>query len=393
VASEIYPGFTFSIIFAVFRKIIMNNRVSVRKCLRYDPFEVRKHIEDIYRNTGGPSVKGKRVLIKPNILSDHDPAKCISTHPVVVKAMVEFIQSEGAASVSIGDSPAVHTKNFRPEKSGIYKVCLETGAEWVDFTANPVEKRLNRGKIKVAAAADEADIIISIPKLKNHELVYFTGAVKNSLGFVPGFHKAKQHALHHDREGFSNFLVDLNEAITPDYFFMDGITGMEGPGPARGIPVQTGVLMGSSNPAALDIIASSIAGYEPLTIPTTRIAIHRKKWLTSPEDVLYEGPSLETLVKKDFKRVPLSHISNISLKFLMNRISFLKKLERRPVFIHGNCTGCLKCVRICPVEAIKPMTNVKNYIRLTDRKCIRCFCCSEVCSDNAVEVRHKYFGE
>ena len=75
-----------------------------------------------------------------------------------------------------------------------------------------------------------------MPKFKNHELVYFTGAIKNTLGLVPGFSKAKQHALHQDRTGFGEFLVDLNEEVTPDYFFMDGITGMEGPGPGRGFP-------------------------------------------------------------------------------------------------------------------------------------------------------------
>ena len=45
-----------------------------------------------------PMLKGKRVLVKPNILTDDDPAKCISTHPVVVEAMVRFLQSEGSHS-------------------------------------------------------------------------------------------------------------------------------------------------------------------------------------------------------------------------------------------------------------------------------------------------------
>jgi len=41
---------------------------------------------------------------------------------------------------------------------------------------------MNRARIKVAAAFDKADIVISMPKFKNHELVYFTGAIKNTLG-------------------------------------------------------------------------------------------------------------------------------------------------------------------------------------------------------------------
>jgi uncharacterized Fe-S center protein len=93
-----------------------------------------------------------------------------------------------------------------------------------------------------------------------------------------------------------------------------------------------------------------------------------------------------------FKKIPVSSNNNIALQFVMKRIKLLKKLERRPVFIHDNCTGCQKCVNICPVQAIQPLPSKKTYIVLTDSKCIRCFCCSEVCVDNAVEIRRKVFG-
>ena len=127
----------------------MNNKVAVRKCREYDLHEVFDLISDIYKQTDGPDVKGKRVLVKPNILTDDDPAKCISTHPVVVEAMIRFLQSKGA-TVLVGDSPAVHTQRFRGEKSGIWNVCETTGATWVDFTLNPIEKKLRKGKIRIA---------------------------------------------------------------------------------------------------------------------------------------------------------------------------------------------------------------------------------------------------
>jgi uncharacterized protein (DUF362 family)/Pyruvate/2-oxoacid:ferredoxin oxidoreductase delta subunit len=369
----------------------MNNKIAIRKCKDYVYTEVFDLISEIYKATDGPDVKGKRVLVKPNILTDDDPAKCISTHPVVVEAMIRFLQANGA-TVLVGDSPAVHTQKFRGEKSGIFKVCQITGAEWVDFMINPEEKNLRKGKVRIAAIVNQVDIIISLPKFKNHELVYFTGAIKNTLGLVPGFSKAKQHALHQDRSRFGEFLVDLNEAVTPDYFLMDGIMGMEGPGPGRGIPVEIGLLLGSTNPLALDITASRIAGYEPLLIPTSRSAFFRKIWLSSEEDIIYDGPEIETIIKKEFKKVPVSTTNNIALKFILKRIKFLKKLERRPVFIHENCTGCQKCVNICPVQAIAPLPSKKTHIVLTDSKCIRCFCCSEVCTDNAVVIRRKVFG-
>jgi uncharacterized protein (DUF362 family) len=369
----------------------MNNKIAVRKCKEYDLQEVYKIISEIYNSTDGPDVKGKRVLVKPNILTDDDPAKCISTHPVVVEAMVRFLQTCGA-TVFVGDSPAVHLQKFKGEKSGIYKVCEITGAGWVDFLTNPDELILRKGKVRIASIVNQVDLIISLPKFKNHELVYFTGAIKNTLGLVPGFSKAKQHALHQDRSRFGEFLVDLNEAVTPHYFLMDGIMGMEGPGPGRGLPVEIGLLLGSTNPLVMDLIASRIAGYEPMLIPTSRTAFFRKTWLISEDDIAYDGPELSTIIKKGFKKIPVSTTNNIALKFVMRRVKFLKKLERRPVFIHENCSGCQKCVNICPVQAIMPLPSKKTHIVLTDNKCIRCFCCSEVCTDNAVVIRRKVFG-
>jgi uncharacterized protein (DUF362 family)/NAD-dependent dihydropyrimidine dehydrogenase PreA subunit len=369
----------------------MNNKIAVRRCDSYDLKLVQDIISEVYSNTGGPDPSGKKVLLKPNILLDKEPEKCITTHPVVVEAMTRFLQEKGA-SVVIGDSPSVHTQKFVPEKSGIADVCKQTGAQWIEFKEDPVEKTLRKGRIKIASIVDKVDLIISMPKFKNHELVYFTGAIKNTLGLVPGFIKAKQHALHQNRNSFGEFLVDLNEAVLPHYFLMDAIEGMEGPGPGQGMPRKIGLLLGSTNPLIMDIVASKVAGYDPMLVPTNRNAFFRKKWMVSETDIEYDGPDQEEIVIKNFVKIPVSGNSNISIQFVMRRIKPLRKLERRPVFVHENCIGCHRCVKICPVNAITPHKEKENWIVLTDSKCIRCFCCSEVCTDNAVDVRRKVFG-
>lgn len=72
----------------------MNNKVALRECREYNFNKIFTLIEDIYNSTDGPAVSGKKVLVKPNILTDEDPAKCISTHPVFVEAVVKFLQKK-----------------------------------------------------------------------------------------------------------------------------------------------------------------------------------------------------------------------------------------------------------------------------------------------------------
>ena len=86
----------------------MNNKVTVRKCTAYNTDEIYNIISDIYETSGGPDPANKKVLVKPNILSENDPSKCVSTHPAVVDAMIRYLQSRGA-TVSVGESPGVHT--------------------------------------------------------------------------------------------------------------------------------------------------------------------------------------------------------------------------------------------------------------------------------------------
>ena len=369
----------------------MNTKVAVRKCDTYNIGEVTDLIADIYRTCEGPDIGNKKVLLKPNILIDADPARCVSTHPVVVEAMIRFLQA-GGAEVFVGDSPSIHIRGFKSVRSGIYEVCEKTGATWVDFLVNTAYAPLGSGRIRIPSIVKDVDLIISLPKFKNHELVFFTGAVKNTLGLVPGFAKAKQHAIYQDRDKFSEFLVDLNESVLPQFFLMDGIVGMEGPGPGQGSPVKMGILIGSSNPVALDVIATTLAGYDPLIIPTNSAAIRRGKWLKDVKEIIYDGPATESLIKKDFIRISESGRKNTIYRFVFNRLKRIRRLQRRPVFIHKNCIGCRECIKICPQNAIVMDCKKENWVVLKDSKCIRCFCCSEVCQSNAVEIRRKIFG-
>lgn len=80
----------------------------------------------------------------------------------------------------------------------------------------------------------DRDCVISLCKMKTHALERITGAVKNSYGFVYGFHKAKGHTLYPSADSFARMLVDLNQYVKPRLYIMDGIVAMEGNGPGSG---------------------------------------------------------------------------------------------------------------------------------------------------------------
>jgi len=234
---------------------------------------------------------------------------------------------------------------------------------------------------------NEVDYFFSLPKLKTHELMGYSGAIKNTFGLMPHIHKAKQHAIHRNCRTMATFLLDLNEAFTPDYIFMDAILAMEGPGPGNGFPYPLRLVLGSVNPLALDIVASKIIGYHPLEIETNAEGLQRRRWLSSVDQIVVHGVDIEEQIRTDYKLTRKVSLAKMSLGIALRRIPFFRNIERRPHFYKNRCIGCLKCIEICPVEALTTHLKNPNRIRLNTKKCIHCFCCHEVCPHNAIEVK------
>lgn len=366
----------------------MNHIVSCRSCSEYDVEKILSLLNEIYISTQGPELEGKTVLVKPNILFDEIPNRAVTTHHVFVEAVVRLLQNRKTSKIFVGDAPGMHSLSFKPYKSGIYAVCEKTRAEWVYFGKKTTSLSLPSGKTPVAGIINEVDYIFSLPKLKTHELMGFTGAIKNTFGLIPHLHKAKQHAFHRNSRSMASFLVDMNEIITPDFVFMDAIEAMEGAGPGNGAPFPLHLILGSTNPLTLDIIASKIIGYNPLDIETNVEGLQRKKWLTSIDEIIVEGISLDTSIRNDFKTIQKISPLKMSFNIVLNRIPLLRnRMDRKPVFIKKRCTGCKACVNICPVQALHICSKNQKKVILNNKLCIRCFCCHEVCPYNAIDIR------
>ena len=190
---------------------------------------------------------GERVLLKPNMLSAKAPEKAVTTHPEVLRGVIELVKEAGGIPL-VGDSPGIGGFRRVAEKSGILRVIEETGAEPVEFaeTVEVAGQGVFR-RFEIARPYMEADRIINIAKLKTHEMMTMTCAVKNLFGAVVGTGKAAWHLkAGADRGMFARMLLEIYLLRRPDLNIVDAITAMEGNGPGSGDPRHVGLLAGGS---------------------------------------------------------------------------------------------------------------------------------------------------
>ena len=366
--------------------VIMNTRVSIVHCCDYS--NVKDAIKEALDLIGGLETiiaPGNRVLLKPNILAIRPPEDAVNTHPAVVLAMCELVSDVGGIPI-VGDGAGI----VRPDStataqalkvSGIEDVACSCGAEVINFETSgfvevdvPGARQLSR--LYIAKTVPEADVIISLPKLKTHELTLYTGAVKNLFGIIPRKNRKQAHFLE-ERDLFGEAVVDIYSIIKPHLAVMDGVVGMEGDGPARGTPKYAEVVMASYDCVALDVVASELIGFDPLKIPTNIAALARGFGTKHPEVV---GTPLEE-VKVKFKR-PTGGLTALIPSFL--RRVLRKQIAVRPFINTSKCTLCKACVLNCSVDAIEEAGGV---LRINDEECIQCYCCRELCPNDAVEVK------
>ncbi len=338
-------------------------------------------IESLIKPLGGLESfikKGERVLLKTNLLNASEPKKSVVTHPNFIKNIIKEIFKIDAIPY-IGDSPSGPFTKRRLEKvyskSGIIELSNELGVELNYDTRSkkisiPNGKRLK--KTPICNFALEADKIVSLPKLKTHSLMIMTLAIKNMYGVIPGLTKARYHSMFIRRKAFAEMLLDILSIIHPDLIVMDGIVSMEGEGPSGGNPVELGLALASDNPYAIDLAVCNILNIEPVGIPTLKYAKIRKLW---PKSIDYP-----LLNPKDIK------YDNFILPSTAGYIHTGKKIPNKYPIPNTNCTACGECVKICP----KKIININGNIAKIDySKCIKCYCCHEICQYNAIDIKSK----
>lgn len=369
----------------------MTKTVALHQCDEYDFEKVYQSIKQLVELVPPPSVQGKVVLLKPNILYPKKPETAVCTHPVVVGAAVKVFYELGAKKVLVGESPAITNSTNAAKSTGMYDQVVENGGEWADFheivTVNEPDAKIVK-TFEFAKQFEEADILVSLSKLKTHQLMQYTGAMKNLFGLMIGLDKAQCHYRFSKKEDFATFLTDLVVAAKPDYAIMDAIVGMEGPGgPGGGDPIKLGFLAASDNILALDWKCAALVGYNPHQILNLEEGLKRNIWLSSPEEIVTVGASEASCACPNFRivKVPAEVLGKMVPKFID---SLAKKVFiKTPHFNSKKCKSCKRCQEICPVKIIN-MDGVNGTARLTDKKkCLHCFCCHEICPFDAIKLK------
>jgi len=335
---------------------------------------------------------GNRYLLKPNLLLGDKPERGSTTHPEFFSGVAKLFKSQGL-HLAYGDSPGFGSPHNAARASGLAQIAelLEINlADFVNGSNVPNPEGILIKHFHLAHGLMDLDGVINLPKFKTHGLMRMTGAVKNLFGCLPGHQKAAFHARLQDEGRFGQMLVDLAELIAPPLHIMDAVWGMEGNGPRNGTPRKVGLVLISANPYAMDHCAARLMDLDPMLVPTLKAAFDRG--LYQPEAVQILGERLESHVMTDFQVNRSQASTTGSGRFYMD--VFKNWVTPHPVVVSENCTHCGRCVQVCPAtpKAIEFSNGRKQPPQYDYSQCIRCYCCQEMCPEEAIVIQTPIIG-
>jgi uncharacterized protein (DUF362 family) len=217
-------------------------------------------------------IRGKRILLKANIVEPHRGAEQIVTHPSVVFAAAEAFLQFGADRIIVAEG-AGHCRDTHMilEESGFDKIVDGKRITFVDlnyddwFTLSNAGAKTKLKSFVVPATLRQVDWIVSMPKLKTHHWVGVTSSMKNMFGALPGsFYGWPKNVFH--QEGIEESIIDINSTLRPHFGIVDGIVGMEGNGPIMGTAKKAGVIIMGRNLTATDAVCARLIGINPYKV-------------------------------------------------------------------------------------------------------------------------------
>lgn len=289
---------------------------------------------------------GHLVLINPSWVAPpvEREAGCI-TIPEIPRALADIVKELGARPV-IAESSAVGVDSEKIIQESGYRELRDMGYEVINLKKTPhVDLPAENWKvfesIQCWELVQQADVVVSVPKLKTHDQTEMTCAIKKLKGLLTDRAKKGMH-----QEGLFDGVVDLLSAIRPRLAVVDAIICQEGVGPVFGRPVEMNLILAGKDLVAVDSTSAQLIGYEPVETLLTVNAAARGLGVMDPDQIDVVGEPLDGVKRR-----------------------FLRPIEDNPVkdiegfqLIQGEatCTGCRNTV----MSALIDMRNADQLMYL-----------------------------
>jgi uncharacterized protein (DUF362 family) len=224
--------------------------------------------------------RGKRVLLKPNLVEPTKKSPHMTTHPAMVQAAAAVFRGWGA-DVIVGEGPGhVRDTEMALIESRMTEALDAADLAFADLNYEEVEFVANAGKtckldgFYFPRSVIEADLIVSMPKMKTHHWVGFTASMKNLYGVIPGIKYGwPKNVLHY--AGIPQTVFDINASLPKTIAIVDGIECMEGDGPIMGSAKHMGLVIVGTNPTAVDATVARLMDIDPAQVSYLQLAADR----------------------------------------------------------------------------------------------------------------------
>lgn len=337
-------------------------------------------------------VSGKKVAVKMNALKAGDPdQEALVTSYKLVEAVIEKLETLNPAEIVAGDSPGTEYYGKSDQVFDVTRLKEVTGPHYRNFNKNLEVIELDQPfKRKVAVLRDvlEADVYISVPKMKTHGLTMISGAIKNNYGMLTGAQKSWYHYHSGDPEKFARILIEMFRLRPPDLVIMDGILAMEGYGPASPETRWVNKILASDDAVALDTVEANIIGFGVEDVPSLRIARDLRLGETDLKviEVMGDASTIEEYHRPTPPETSYSYKAGVG-SGRTSREYFQQRVCYRPAISVETCQhqeGCAACVDICPSGAL---TKGPEVPALDGSMCMICCACMEACDFSSLELR------
>jgi uncharacterized protein (DUF362 family) len=225
-----------------------------------DPGEMLRAGLDLLGGLELLQLRGRRILIKPNVVNDRPPPT--TTSPQVLQVVLEEVRRAGAGEFIVADSSGIirFPSSDNLTRTGIRAVADAAGARVLALEDEPwvrVEpaSATSLPRYYVSKPVYDADVFINLPVVKTHRFAHYSCCLKNLVGITHPRYRPSVTFLSGD---WNERIAELNLAVHPHLNIADATTVMIAGGPTSGTPATANLLLLSGDRVALDAVAVAL---------------------------------------------------------------------------------------------------------------------------------------